>query len=478
MRWRNDTAAAELGSGPVSLRAGGQVCRAHSGSGPCRCGTVLIATMWILAVLAGMVLVLADSMRIEGACSANHAARQQAAAIENGAVQYVLANLDGLQGRVPSEEDMPCQAVQLGEGAFWILRPDYEDGRQEVYGVVDEASKVNLNTATVEMLSALPDMTLETAAAVLDWRDSDSDLTVGGAESEYYLLLPDPYECKNAPLETVEELLLVKLASRELLFGEDLNRNGRLDDNENDAEETDPPDNRNGKLDAGIYNLVTVHSSEPNVSADGSERTNVNQAGTRDLSRALGEFVARDRLANVLNRARLGRPFENILDFYYRTGMKMEEFQPVADQLTTQGGNRLRGLINVNTAPRGVLLCLPGLEESDVSALIAARTGGKADLGSIAWVAEALPQAKAVNIGALITTRSYQFSADIVSVAGNGRAFRRCRIVVDAGNSPPLVIYRQDLTSLGWPLPQEILLELRAGRPLPEVIEATYQETR
>ena len=184
-------------------------------------GTVLIATMWILAVLAGMVLVLAGAMRIEGACSANYAAQQQAAAIENGAIQYVLANVDGLSGDVPTEADMPCEGVQVGDGAFWILRPDYEDGREEVYGLVDEASKVNLNFATVEMLSVLPDMTAETAAAVVDWRDADSDLTVGGAESEYYLLLRDPYECKNAPLETVEEVLLVKLASRELLFGED-----------------------------------------------------------------------------------------------------------------------------------------------------------------------------------------------------------------------------------------------------------------
>ena len=156
----------------------------------------------------------------------------------------------------------------------------------------------------------------------------------------------------------------------------------------------------------------------------------------------------------------------------------MEEFQPIADQLTTQSGNALRGLINVNTAPKQVLLCLPGLEESDVSALIAARSADNVDRSSIAWVADALPPTKAVGIGSYLTARSYQFSANIVSVAGSGRSFRRCRIVVDARNSPPRVIYRQDLTSLGWPLAEEILLELRSGTPLKEVLEATYQETR
>jgi DNA uptake protein ComE-like DNA-binding protein len=269
----NDQARTKPGAVPRSPGAGSRARRAHR-----RRGTVLIVTMWLLAVLTGMVLVLADAMRIEGACSANYAARLQAAAIEDGAVEYVLANLDALEGKVPSETDMPCQGVAVGDGAFWIVRPDYEEGRQTTYGVVDEASKLNLNTATVEMLSALPEMTPEAAAAVVDWRDADSDMTVGGAESEYYLLLPTPHECKNAPLETVEELLLIKLASRELLYGEDLNRNGTLDDNENDGDETDPPDNRDGKLDAGIFHLVTVYGSEPNLSASGAQRVNVNQA--------------------------------------------------------------------------------------------------------------------------------------------------------------------------------------------------------
>jgi len=246
----------QSGGGFGGLRPGRPGRRAHPRRP--RRATVLIATMWVLTVLAGMMLVLARSMRIEGACSANHAARQRAAAVESGAIQYVLANVDGLDGKVPTEAEMPCQGVQVGAGAFWILRPDYEDGKGQVYGLVDEASKLNLNTATLEMLCDLPDMTPETAAAIVDWRDPDSDLTVGGAESEYYLLLPDPYECKNAPLETVEEVLLVKLASRELLFGEDANRNGRLDVNEDDGDETDPPDDRDGALDAGIFNLVTL----------------------------------------------------------------------------------------------------------------------------------------------------------------------------------------------------------------------------
>ena len=461
----------------ASGRKAGRRRRARIGPRRQAPGTVLIVTMWILIVLAGMALVLAQAMRIEGTCSANHAARQQACAIENGAIQYVLASLDGLGGRTPDEANMPSDGVPIGDGAFWILRPDYEDGRQQAYGVVDEASKINLNTATQEMLLALPGMTPEIAAGVLDWRDADSDLTVGGAESEYYLLLPDPYECKNAPLETVEELMLIKLMSSDLLLGEDVNRNGTLDDNENDADATEPPDNRNGKLDGGFLHLVTVYSAESG-SGSGSRLVNVNQARMRDLNNVLRDVTSQDRADDILRRTRLGRPFQNILDFYYRTGLTMEEFGPIAHRLTTRDDRTVRGLINVSTAPKQVLLCLPGLAESDVSALIGARSGDNVDRGSIAWVADALPQEKAVAIGSYITTKSYQFSADIVSVCGNGRAFRRCRVVVDARESPPRLIYRQDLTPLGWPLSPELLAELRSGTSVSQVLENIRQEVR
>ncbi len=47
--------------------------------------------------------------------------------------------------------------------------------------------------------------------SLVDWIDQDDDITgVGGAENSYYQGLETPYPCKNAPLENIEELLLVK----------------------------------------------------------------------------------------------------------------------------------------------------------------------------------------------------------------------------------------------------------------------------
>jgi type II secretory pathway component PulK len=428
--------------------------------------------MWILLVLAGLVLVLARAMRAAADRAANEVAAAQAAAVEQGAVQYVLASVDGLSGQVPSETDTPCEAVQVGGGAFWILRPAGADQTTYSYGIVDEASKVNLNQASLEMLSRLPAMTSEFAASIVDWRDSDSDVTPGGAENEYYLMLADPCECKNSSLETVEELFLVRGATKDIIYGQDVNRNGVIDPGESASPLGGAFSTSGARLYQGIINYVTVYSA----GAPAGQLVNVNDRQSAALSDMLRQAVSSDRLPGVLDRVRRERPFKNVMDFYFRAGLSMGEFRQVAGRITTSTGAEPKGLINVNTAPKEVLLCLPGLEESDVSALLAQRPTAEADRTSIAWVAEALPRAKAVAVGGLITGRSYQFSADIVSVPAGGRAFRRCRVVIDARSSPPKVVYRQNLTHLGWPLAPEIITLLRSGTPLESMTQTVARK--
>jgi type II secretory pathway component PulK len=449
---------------------------------PRRGGTVLIVTMWVVLVLASLVLVLARTMQVEAVCSANGLSAAQADAIQQGAVQYVLAHTAGLQGKLPTDIDMPCEAVAVGQGAFWIIKPNYDNEREFAYGLVDESSKLNLNYSSTNSLMKLPDMTEEFAIAIADWHSPTTDPSPGGAKSEYYQLLPDPYQCKNSPFETVEELFLVKSATTSILYGEDINRNGMLDPNEDDGDVSDPADNRDGKLDRGIVPFVTVYSVEPNLTIDGNARVNVNMdvvntgtRGTRSTSAPaatlrdlLGKSMSAGRADQVTALARTRRPFTSALDFAARMGLTTAEFAPIADSLTAQPAGSLRGLINVNTAPREVLACLPGLDDSDVDALIAQRTQSATDTTNIAWVLQALKPDKARAIGSSITARTYRYSADIVSVSGDGRAFRRCRIIVDAQTTTPKVIFRQDLTHLGWPLDEQIMTRLRAGGSVAE----------
>ena len=427
-------------------------------------GTVLIVTIWVVLVLAGLALVFARSMRVAAIVTANHLASLYAECAAEGGMQYVLAQLLLDEESSTLEGSTPYEAMQVGQGYFWVLRSNLEEDRTLDYGLTDEAGRINLNSASLETLLKLPGMTAELAASIIDWRDEDSELSPGGAESEYYLLLSEPYNCKNSALETVEEVLLIKGASKELLYGEDTNLNGMLDDNENDADSSEPQDNSNGRLEGGFYDYVTVYSVEANVDSSGSERVNINDRGGDELGNLLRQAVSDDRYFDVMDRVRSGRPFANILDFYYKSGLTVEEYAPLVDKLTTSDEEESAGLVNVNTAPKEVLLCLPGLEESDADALIAHRGDAETeDLESIMWVTEVLDEEKAVAVGGYITTRSFQYSADIVAVAANGRAYKRYRAVIDTREDTPRAVYWKSLTDMGWPLQRDIMTSLRAG---------------
>lgn len=57
------------------------------------------------------------------------------------------------------------------------------------------------------------------ADALIDWIDEDDEESDLGAESSFYQSLDKPYSCRNGPVRYIEELLLIKGISPELLFG-------------------------------------------------------------------------------------------------------------------------------------------------------------------------------------------------------------------------------------------------------------------
>jgi type II secretory pathway component PulK len=392
-----------------------------------RRGSVLIIALSIILILASLVLVLSRSTRVEALASVNQVAALEASAIEKGAEQYVLRLVEqGGDGVLTLTEDS-FRAIPVGTGYFWIIRPNYGDTQLPVYGLLDESSKLNLNTATADMMAYLPGMMPDVAEAILDWRDEDSEPRQEGAENEYYLTLPQPYYCKNAAYETVEELLLVRGVTPELLYGMyGLNASQWLQDAYGGTIGTRRSVSGGSSMMAtdeqlarGLYDLLTIYSQEP---------ATTNTGGTSGGGGTGGGGGGGGRGATPTTRP-------------------------------------TQGLINVNTAPREVLQCLPGLDESDVNVIISQRQM-RTSATDTTWVANAL-QGKATNLNNYITGRAYQFSADIVAVNSTGRAFKRCRIVVDARTTPAKIIYRKDLTERGWPLEPDLLSALKRGEGLP-----------
>jgi len=425
-----------------------------------RGGTVLIVTIWVVLVLAGLALVFARSTRVALIVSCNQVGSLAAECTAAGAMAYIQAQLRSNTEASVFVSSAPYEGMQIGDGRFWVLRSNPEDDLQHDYGLTDEAGKINLNSASMEVLLKLPGMTAELASSIIDWRDGDDELSPGGAESEYYLLLKEPYNCKNGSLETMEEVLLIKGASEAILYGEDTNLNGILDENENDGDGSDPPDNRDGRLERGIYHYATVYSIEPNTDKAGQRRIDITDMNNqRQLGDMMRELLGGDRYLEVMESIRRSRP-RNIIDFYYRSGLKIEEFEQIADRLTTSRAETITGLVNVNTASKEVLMCLPGLEESDAEALVAYRKSNQG-LDTITWITKVLEQDKAIEAGGAITTRSFQYSADIAAASADGRAYKRVKAVFDTRESGAKVVYWKSMTHFGWPLEQGVLAQGR-----------------
>ena len=124
--------------------------------------------------------------------------------------------------------------------------------------VQDESSRININTVD-----------LETLISLLNALDIESS---SGIAQNILSYRAQNGEMKN--FQTVLELLNVPGVQEEDLLGEDINDNGYLNENENDGAKSFPKDNRNGKLELGLKDYLTVFT-------DG--RININTANLEVL---------------------------------------------------------------------------------------------------------------------------------------------------------------------------------------------------
>jgi type II secretory pathway component PulK len=461
-----------------------------------RSGAILVVTLLVIFSLASLVLVLGSSTRVELSVSSNLAASVQASAVERGAEQYVCSVLAEYGTTLDTDlTDDDFAAVPVGDGYFWVCRTDFGDDPIRLFGPVDEGSKLNVNYATYEQLMKLPNMTPEVAGSIVDWHDADETPTNGGAESSYYGTLPSPYQAKNDSYETVEELLLVQGVSRELLYGTSEAPPLGQQASSRGASGQQATDVQTAR---GLYDLLTVYSKERPTAAAAAAGGGDNAKDGLPAKISIRDRTQRGDLRELLVKtfgdsrgSALGGligtdEYTDVFTFAVRLNMTGEEFDKIADRLTTTAAPQRgqpaaptavpQGRINVNLAPRDVLLCLPDLDASDVDKLIAQRQSNQPGTTTLGWVLDALKE-KSADLGKYITGASGgRYSADIVAVSGNGKAFRHVRIVVDASSSSsssssttttgPKIIFRRDFTDRGWPMDPQILASLRGGRGL------------
>lgn len=444
--------------------------------------------------MVSIALYFANSMTYELRASDNRVSGLAADQAIEGAARYVgyILNNYATNGTMPLTNQYQSAAVPIGDAHFWFIGHDPSEtaSSDPYFGLVDEASKLNLNTVGTNTLMSLPNVSPEFAGAIVDWRSTNG---LGMYSMDYGSL---GYDDKNAPFETVDELRMVEGATMDVLVGNDLNLNGVLDASETSAGNgANVGGSANGQVQQGLLEDFTVYTREPNFLAYNGQDvilTNVSTASRTDLQNLFESAAVSSSYATTIYNythptttttttargARTARTvsttttraFHGILDFcvFCRSnGMSSQDFSKIYPYVTTSTNTYIRGRVNIDTAGLTVLTALfwgvgysQGMDQSTAQSaaqtVISYRQQNQGNLNSIAWIVDALgassPVIKALQTGDYITARTYQFEADIAAVGPYGRGYRRVKFIFDTSDGTPQIIYRQELSSLGWAL--------------------------
>ncbi len=280
----------------------GQPPREMRGSVPhSESGIALLLVLLFVVLLSAIVVEFTYEMRIEAVITRNQTdkalaeiAAKSATAVGMALLQQDLDNLDGASG-----------------GSFdaftdvWAAGMPYQEINDGVMRctITDEYGKLNVNALfrgngrgepnpAVEMvlrkLFEIRGLSQDPVDAIMDWIDPDDEPRPTGAELEYYSSLGVPYGCKNAPMDSVEELLLVRGITPEVFFGDPTGEVPRLP----------------------LYELLTVYGSE-----DGTINANT---APEELLYIIGEATGRSGIAQVIVQARQESPFQSEDDLVAR----------------------------------------------------------------------------------------------------------------------------------------------------------------
>lgn len=210
-------------------------------------GVALMVVLWIIVLLTALATEFVSAMKTEVHTTRNYKEDIESYNLAKAGINLAMAELlktarfhssnsayGFIVGKVPILSNQPQvsnQANQTSEpvAEFDIIqRTDIPLGAGTVsYTIQDENGKVNVNTASRELLIKVlmisgvevGELRDVIADSILDWIDSDDNFRLNGAETEYYQSLNPPYKPKNGAIHSVDELIRVKGITEEILYG-------------------------------------------------------------------------------------------------------------------------------------------------------------------------------------------------------------------------------------------------------------------
>lgn len=261
-----------------------------------------MAVVWTITLLSVIVLSFAATVRTDGYATMGFKESMEQKYLAEAGIQRAIVELmyvRALKMRKATDAtamiktDRTAYTRELGTGSY-------------TFRVTDESGKIDINALTDKTGILLNNLLRNFGSSeeeantivdsILDWKDTDDAHRLHGAENNYYMSLPAPYRARNAGFETLEELILVKGMTRDVLYGDETRK--------------------------GIIHFITVHSGAAGINMNtapkevlmavpsmtegladtifarhGADAT----AGQQDLAAVIG-----DSYKDVLNYAGLG----------------------------------------------------------------------------------------------------------------------------------------------------------------------------
>ncbi len=493
-------------------------------------GYVLLVVIMVIVILSLTAYRFTDAMGSEYQVAYRAGEASQAKAFAASGIHYTMgllsdpASFDSVLGSNPYDSDALANVTvnndgPRGGGRFSILSIAESDaggtGADKFalrYGVTDEAGKINLNTmmridssgeALRAMLILLPNMTDDVADAITDWLDPDDDQRDSGAESGAY---PN-YRPRNGPINTLEELLLVRGVSTSALFGNDRNRNGVQDPDEIDGND----------FNRGWSDYLTVYGHELNIDSTGAPRLYVNDANLAQMNQQLAALVGQEMadytiafrlysqassllppsngtvvgsvndlrtavqtslgaatapkpkrqvrnsmLAMANTRVTLprapGAPMNAptvVVNSPLNDAAVLKSILPtLMDKLTAKSNYELNPRINVNTCPPTLLSVLPGVTPEDAANSVSVRASldpASAEYKTGAWLYTRAGMNINIfkNIESYVTGYTQTYRIQSLGYFARGGPVARVEAVIDTNGGYPRIVYFRDLTDLG-----------------------------
>lgn len=288
-----------------------------------RRASILVVVLFVMVVLSMLAMSFAYRAALESRSCGNRAVMAQLKAQAASAAYIAMGRLaENTNDYDHLSEPWREHDRLASEG--WLAEwsdggPDREPVFVADYQVIDEEGKLNVLYASSESLEKLG-LSPTQINSLFDWMDADHNARPDGAENDYYLMQPAPHQSKNAPLQVLDELSMIRgFASRDV-SGEDADHDRSLDEGENDGFATAPPDNADGDLKLGCIDLLTCV---------GNGRLNLNTAPLQVLQTLpLSDGAARQIAAFVA----FGSSSKGSVDDHvFRSAADIEQLQGLTD---------------------------------------------------------------------------------------------------------------------------------------------------